>query len=182
MADPIDPAELLEAAELLHRSSSGEAGQPNAMHRRAVSTAYYAVFHSLTEVVATTVFPEADESFRQRIRRWIGHSDVKTVAQWVSQIEGAGLGRPPPHIAALLTPTGASILDATTGSIAKGFVDLNEARDQADYDHSAVFTHASVVGLIARAREVVDLIEGATGPGAEAFFGLIAMQARVQSR
>lgn len=180
---PIDPAELLDVAELPLHESSGEADPPNSAHRRAVSTEYCAVFHAITATVAATVFPTAGESFRQSIRRWIAHGDVRTVARWVSRVEGADAGRPPAHITALLAPPGqAPIIDATAGLIAAGFITLNEARDQADYDHAAVFTHGSTVDLVVRARDLVDKVTRASGPGADAFFGLIAMQARVQSR
>lgn len=84
-------------------------------HRRAVATAYYAVFHAMTTRVAAQAFPTADPQFLRRIRRWIAHGDIKAVARWISQLQGTSAGQPPPHIRALLAPSGGAIqIDADT--------------------------------------------------------------------
>jgi hypothetical protein len=48
----------------------------------AVSTAYYAVFHAITERVPQPAFPDADAALRQRVRRWMAHADISTVCRW----------------------------------------------------------------------------------------------------
>lgn len=80
-AYPIEPDKLLDAAERLAPDQPGRGRAPYTAHRRAVSTAYYAVFHAISERVAETVFPAADAAFKRRIRRWIGHGDIRTVAR-----------------------------------------------------------------------------------------------------
>ena len=148
-----------------------------------MSTAYYAVFHALTDRVAATVFSESDRGFRQKVQRWIGHGNIRTVALWVSQLEGDSTGSPPPHIAVLLAPTaGAAHIDRDTLTIADGFLELNEKREQADYDHEVIFTRSDTLGHIALAREVVTTIERTDSDAAERFFGLIAMQSKIQTR
>jgi len=46
-----------------------------------VSSAYFAVLHAIGGRVAETVFPSADDAFRRRVRRWIGHGDIRNVAR-----------------------------------------------------------------------------------------------------
>jgi hypothetical protein len=180
---PIEPEKLLDAAERLAPAKAGRGRPPYTAHRRAVSTAYYAVFHAVTARVAEVVFPSADDDFRNRVRRWIGHGDVRTVAGWVSQVQGTSKRSLPPHIAAL--GGGAAVppfIDADTGAIADGFLDLNDKREQADYDHEAIFTRADTRGHLALARATVHVVEGTRTDEAACFFGLIALQARIQNR
>lgn len=180
---PIEPDKLLDAAERLAPASAGRGRPPYTAHRRAVSTAYYAVFHAISQRVVEAAFPSADTPFRQSIRRWIGHNDIRTVARWLSQIQGTTSGNPPPHIKALLAPTNTPPhIDADTILIADGFLELNEKRELADYDHDAVFTRPDTRGHIALARQVVATVEQAQSDPVQRFFGLIAMQSKVQAR
>lgn len=180
---PIDPEKLLEAADRLAPAEPGRGRPAYTAHRRAVSTAYYAVFHALTDRVVKAVFNEADQSFQYRVQRWIGHGNIRTVALWVSQLQGASAGSPPPHIAALLSPSGSEAhVDDDTLAIADGFLELNEKREQADYDHDAIFTRPDTLGHIALARDVVTTIVRTQTDPAKRFFGLIAMQSKIQTR
>lgn len=180
---PIEPEKLLEVAGRLAPASPGRGRLAYTAHRRAVSTAYYAVFHALTDRVAKAVFTEADQSFQRKVQRWIGHGNVRTVALWVSQLQGASTGSPPPHIATLLVPaTGDAHVDNDTLAIADGFLTLNEKRERADYDHDAIFTRPDTLGHIALARDVVATIEQTQSDPAKRFFGLIAMQSKIQTR
>lgn len=147
-----------------------------------MSTTYYAVFHAIGDRVVRQVFPTADAIFRDRVRRWISHTDVKTVATWIGKLAGTQPGAPPTHIAALLAPTGAPSFNADTLLIADGFLELHEKREQADYDHQAVFTRADTLGLLELARQVVATIEVIESNESRLLFGLIAMQAKVQPR
>ena len=179
---PIEADKLLAAASLLVPASPGRGRPSYTAHRRGVSTAYYAVFHAIGERVVRQVFPTADAIFRDRVRRWISHTDIKTVATWVGKLAGTLPGGPPPHIAALLAPTGVPSFDADTISIADGFLELHEKREQADYDHQAVFTRADTLGLLELARQVVATVEAIDSDESRLLFGLIAMQAKVQPR
>lgn len=180
---PIESDKLLDVADTLAPAQAGRGRPPYAAHRRAVSTAYYAAFHAIGARVAAQSFPSADPVFLQRVRRWIGHSDIKTVARWVGQLQGTVAGQPPPHIRALLAPLGGpSRIDFATAVIADGFLELNDKREQADYDHEAVFPRADTRGLIALARLVVTLVDTSQTTEVSNFFGLIAMQAQVKAR
>ncbi len=180
---PIEPEKLLDAADRLAPARTGPGRPPYTAHRRAVSTAYYAVFHVITERVAATVFPSADDTFRRRIRRWLGHGDIRTVARWVSQLQGTSPGIPPPHIQQLLSPPGGGqLLDFPTIFLADGFLELNDKRELADYDHDAVFTRPDTRGHIALARAVVSIAQTVDNNSTRSFYGLIGLQARIQGR
>jgi hypothetical protein len=182
-AYPIEPDKLLDASERLAPARPGRGRPPYTAHRRAVSTAYYAVFHAITERVAERVFADADADFKRSIRRWIGHGDIRTVARWISQIHGTSTGSPPPHIKTLLDPAGGPThVDADSAAIAEGFLELNDKREQADYDHDAVFTRPDTQGHIALAQRIVELVERTDTDAVKRFYGLIAMQAKIQPR
>ncbi len=179
---PIEAEKLLAAADVLVPRNPGRGRPSYTAHRRGVSTAYYAVFHAIGARVVEQVFPNTDAEFRDRVRRWIGHADIKTVSSWVGQLQGTIGGNAPRHIAALLAPGGTPHVDADTAVIADGFLELHEKREQADYDHEAVFTRPDALGHIELARQVVGLVETVWTDEAGRFFGLIAMRARVQAR
>ncbi len=180
---PIEPDRLLDAANLLAPRAKGPGRPPYTAHRRAFSTAYYAVFHAVSGRVAETVFPSADEAFRRRVRRWIGHGDIRSISGYVSQLQGTTGGQAPTHIVALLTPPGGPVhIDVDTVTIADGFLELNDKREQADYDHDAVFPRPDTLAHIELARRVVKVVDEAQSDETTRFFGLIGMQARIQKR
>jgi len=156
---PIEADKLLAAAGVLVPASPGRGRPSYTAHRRGVSTAYYAVFHAISGRVVRQVFPTADPIFRDGARRWISHADVRIVATWIGKLVGTLPGGPPPHIAALLAPTGVPLVDADTSAIADGFLELHEKREQADHDHQAVFTRPDTLGLIELARQIVATVE-----------------------
>jgi hypothetical protein len=181
---PIDPVQLLAAAEVLAPENAREADSGFTERRRAVSTAYYAVFHAISGRVAVTVFPNADELFRQRICRWIAHTDIRAVARWVIALQATGGGEGAPrHVRELMAGIeGPLHIDPDTVAIAEGFLKLHEQRGEADYDHEAVFDHAGTQRNIARSRHVVELAQNSGSEEVQQFFGLIAMQAQVRGR
>lgn len=182
-AYPIEPDKLLDAAERLAPAQVGRGRPPYTAHRRAVSTAYYAVFHAITERVAELAFPEADAALRQRVRRWVAHADISAVCRWVSGLQGTGSYGVPAQIRTVLAPPGApSNIDVDTVAIADGFLELHGKRMEADYDHEAVFTRSDTRAMIGLARQVVSLVESADSRPVKGFFGLVAMQAQVRSR
>ncbi|HVO55906.1 MAG TPA: hypothetical protein VMT37_15965 [Solirubrobacterales bacterium] len=180
---PIEPGKLLETADRLVPAHPGRGRPAYTDHRRALSTAYYAVFHAITDRVTKAAFTEADTAFQRKVQRWIKHGDIRMVSVWVGQMEGTIKGGPPQHIEALLRPgEGVIHIDADTLSIAEGFLDLNEVREQADYDHDAVFTRPQTLSYLAQARSVVATVEGTQTDAAKRFFGLVAMRSNIQAR
>ena len=74
------PHDLLEQAQHL---AGRERGKPRqASLRRAVSTAYYALFHLLLVEAAQQAVPGAIRTLRPLAARAINHGDLKKVALW----------------------------------------------------------------------------------------------------
>lgn len=176
---PIESDKLLAAADVLAPPNVGRGRPAYTAHRRATSTAYYALFHAITERIIGDVFPAAPDDFKERVRRWVAHREIAAVCRWISALRGTGGYPVPKGIKSLLAPSGAAVrIDADTVAIADAFLELHEKRLEADYDHAAVFTRADTRGHIALARQAVALVQRATSPEVQTFFGLMAMQAK----
>lgn len=179
---PIDAEKLLELAEHLVPAKKGRGRPSYTHHRRAVSTAYYAVFHAITGRVAAVVFPTAPSHVQRRARRWINHADIAGICSWVQTISDGGT--PPKAAETLRDPsTGAwPFVDGDTTDIGEAFLELMDKRHDADYEHDVVFTRSDTLTHLQDARQAVTRITAATSSEAICFVTLIAMQARIQHR
>jgi hypothetical protein len=113
------PLDLLEQAKHLVKRESRKPRQ--ASLRRAISTAYYALFHLLVDE-ATRMLP-GDPKLRRLVGRALVHDEMKQAS---SSFASTML---PKHVAAV---SGASI-PKDLRFVAKVFVELQEARHEADY-------------------------------------------------
>lgn len=106
--------------------------------RRAVSAAYYALFHLLvnegTARIANTNLP----ALRRQVARTFAHADMKTICKQFSD------GKLPPYLVELLQLP----IQDDLRFAAKAFVDLQEARHRADYDMSHDLARASAGALV----------------------------------
>jgi hypothetical protein len=103
----------------------------------------------------------------------VGSASSKAPSEDTRQLTSSRFSRPaggPVHI------------DADTVTIADGFPELNDKREQADYDQDAVFSRPDTLGHIALARQTVAVVGAANSDEVLQFFGLIAMQAKIQQR
>jgi uncharacterized protein (UPF0332 family) len=110
-----------------------EAKQVNLRH--AVSAAYYGLFHLLTTEAAMNWKNEAQ---RNRFARMFDHGRMKTCCSRVSS-------RP--------LPDDPSEIQVATylKLVADAFVELQQARHTADYDHSKVWSYTEAWEMIAKA-------------------------------
>jgi len=143
---PITSEGLLSVADTLARLDD----PTTTARRRAVSSAYYALFHGLVAEAVRRTFgddPARDED-RYTVSRWYNHGEMRTVAQWVIRLSRAEtvpngvavlLGGPPPDLVEL----------------ARAFIQLQEARHEADYDHTATVAEADARAAINTAREAL---------------------------
>jgi len=122
--------------------------------RRAVSSAYYAVFHYLVHESCCLVYgtQHAQTPYRNALGRAFVHGAMKQACASFGggALKAAaikGLPRDPRGEYAIATP----IRD-----IARTFTDLQEKRHLADYDRSERFKRSDVRILIERAEAVVD--------------------------
>ncbi|MGA2252447.1 hypothetical protein [Terracidiphilus sp.] len=116
--------------------------------RRAISTAYYAVFHLLAEEVSGQVSPASPSGLRERTQRALEHTQMLKVAKAFS-LEGASRIKDLPGDVPLPQPVSREL-----ASIANGFRELQEARYSADYDVLKQFDPADAFALVQKAEQV----------------------------
>jgi hypothetical protein len=168
MRRPIKPDWLIrQANELGGRYSP--AGQPrNADLRRAVSAAYYALFHYIALSVAEQAVPTGSEDDRYRFARHVEHASIRVVCDWV------GTGKtPPPSVqdAVALMRGSADLQD-----VAFAFLDLYANRHDADYDHFADFTRTMTLTLIDQAEDAIWKLDNTKGtPERESFLAHVLL-------
>jgi hypothetical protein len=107
--------------------------------RRAVSAAYYALFHLLTTEAAQNWKRQGQ---RHRFARMFDHGRMKTCSSKVSS-------RPlPTDLAEVPVATDLKL-------VADSFVTLQQARHTADYDNSRVWSRTQVYETIAQAQDAM---------------------------
>jgi uncharacterized protein (UPF0332 family) len=110
--------------------------------RRSVSTAYYALFHLLVgEAVQGW---SGSQSARLGLERAFQHTNMKEVSRTVKQGSWRGWSTPPPPLPAELR------------AVATAFIDLQDARHQADYDNTKTWTVTRVSVKIADAESAFE--------------------------
>lgn len=135
----ISPDDLLDVARQLARGST------EASWRRAVSTAYYALFHLLVDAAATRMFPERDrEALRGYLGRAFAHGSMRKVA--VQFKSGSVEKRLGPSL-------GGQPIREELREVATAFVDLQTLRHEADYDKSRNFDRAAAADKIEDAEQ-----------------------------
>jgi hypothetical protein len=132
--------DLLEHAKQLAQLDPRRRKQANL--RRAVSSAYYGVFHLLAS--ETSALFAAEATLASRITRTLNHGDMKKAS---SMIENDRLPR------ALQPASGAYATPADLKIVANAFVDLQQARHEADYDLARTFRRREVLDLIRSVRQ-----------------------------
>lgn len=174
VAVPINPGQLIEQARDLAHHQSG-AGRPRALWlRRAVSAAYYGVFHAVAASLTAQMLPSGTQQERLRLGRSLEHMALKDVCQWVTGKPGAGKTHVQPIVAALQA-------DADIRQLADIVFRLQEARHLADYDHLSAFGKASVLTLINEAEFDINQLTVLVGtPSLEQFLALVALHSKLR--
>jgi len=133
--------DLLDQAE--HLAAREPKKPKQASLRRAVSATYYALFHFLVDeaVVGFTRGPGAGD-LRNLLRRAFDHGEMRNTSAAFSG------GTLPPSLAAVLRGP----IPVDLRRVARTFVQLQEARHEADYDLSRSFVREEVKRLIAETR------------------------------
>src|SRR5882757_918917 len=90
-AVPIDPWKLIAAAEDFAKHKGGK-GRPRPIWlRRAVSSAYYALYHGLSRAAAEHVLPNGSPDDKLRISRLFRHGTMRGVCAQVAGRRGGKL-------------------------------------------------------------------------------------------
>ena len=157
--------DLLEQA--IHLASRERRRPRQASLRRAVSSAYYALFHLLAAEGARRLSPNRPASLRFQVGRAFSHSEMKRVCQQFSARNPA-----PPTQTLVTFPIATELV-----ALASAFVELQEARQAEDYDLSVVFDRADVlqkIRLTQRAFAGWEAIRGT--PNAAVFIAALLLQ------
>lgn len=118
--------DLLEQA--YHLANRETASPKQASLRRAVSTAYYALFHLLID---DAVGKWAVERQRSALARTFDHSKMKGVSEDVVKSTKSGSNLPP-----------------DLNAVAHNFIQLQQHRHTADYDNSKNWSHKEVFTVL----------------------------------
>jgi uncharacterized protein (UPF0332 family) len=127
------PADLLKQANELARHEPGKPRQASV--RRAVSAAYYALFHQLCEEVTRVVKPR---SLAALVRRIPQHGEMKALCtNYLNQRPGYSAKAPSADLIVVL----------------KAFTELQDAQHKADYDLSVPWRRTEALDAVAKADE-----------------------------
>lgn len=138
--------ELLEHARFLANLDPRTTTQANT--RRAISAAYYAVFHLLSAEVGAQVSPAVPVGLRERTQRALNHTQMLKVAKAFSQA-GATKAKDLPDD--IILPDSIS---HELASIANLFQELQDERHTADYDVLKQFNPADAITHVQKAEKV----------------------------
>lgn len=139
--------DLLEQAEHLARMEPTRPKQ--ASLRRAVSAAYYALFHQLVRDTASfLVHGSASHkvAIRQQLERAFEHSTMAKAAAAFVRGDSPWLGANP-------------TVSTNTRDVAQAFFDTQRDRHDADYSRRRFF-RSEVLGTISRCRDALDRWKG----------------------
>lgn len=137
--------DLLRQARMLSRHEPRKPRQ--ASLRRAVSAAYYSLFHLLThEATARLVTGPGRDDLRITLRRAFEHGLMKEVCKEIVK----------PNSGRLSKSLGGSTIPAQLRDVAQSFVDLQQARHDADYDMGRKFTRDEAIELVVTAERAAE--------------------------
>ena len=138
-------SDLLTQARHLARRESKRPRQ--ASLRRSVSASYYAVFHMLIdEATRRMISGSGRADLRHCLARAYAHGNMKKVAR---QFAGGGVS---PKLRPGLN---GQPLQRELVAVAAAFVDLQQARQEADYNIARRFTRREVLNLADRAEQAM---------------------------
>jgi hypothetical protein len=140
--------ELLDNARFLAKLDERTTSQANI--RRAISAAYYAVFHLLVAAVAEQVSPDTPAGLREGTHRILMHTQMLNVATAFSRT-GASKVKYTPKDFVLPEP-----ISKELALISKGFEELQAARHLADYDVMRQHYPADALSLVKKAESIFE--------------------------
>ena len=151
---PLRPSELLDTARTLTSTSSS--APTDADLRRAVSTAYYAVFHAVLTAGADRLFGAGLRGTPGYtiVYRSFDHGRLKRVC------EGIARSVPSPT---LQRQIGRASVHVDLRDFARSFVELQDLRHRADYDPGIALVQNDAVAAIDRAERAMASLASAPG-------------------
>jgi len=170
-AVPIDPDKLIEAAREFANHHVAQ-GRPKPIWlRRAASSAYYALFHSVVLTSCERLVGSASVEDQLRLTRSFSHQAVSGVCDAI--VSGRGL---PEHA----LPLAVSLTGTPIEGVASAFQSLRVQRHQADYDHLATFSKEGVLAAIADAERGIQQLRTAQIRDQEIFASLLSLKSTIR--
>jgi hypothetical protein len=164
---PPDPEHLFEQAVRLTEPWPSEAEPRQTDLRRAISAAYYGLFH-FAVAASTEMFMDSRFADEYAVAyRGVGHEWLRSLCD---QLQKKRLAKVPPHVPGAFF--GYIVKFATT------VAELQDLRHRADYDPSFSIKADEVKIRIAEARHAVDLFRGAEEKQRAAFLALLLFNIR----
>jgi uncharacterized protein (UPF0332 family) len=166
----LNPEHLLDQAGKL--ITPPPAGPPRQVDlRRAVSVAYYAVFHATLSAAADLYVGATKRTTNQYalVYRSVDHRELRDIAS--KMIAPALSSKLLPY-----SPSGG--FDADIKAFAQAVVDLQEQRHDADYNPSVRLRTTDAVLAIDLAREALRRLRTAQATSRDAFLGLLLFRIR----
>jgi hypothetical protein len=156
---------LIEQAQHL---ATRERGKPKQVSlRRAVSAAYYALFHLLVHEGVVRLIPNSPERLRGQARRAFSHKDMKSACQEIAKPSR------------LLLPLVVLPLEADLKTVADIFIQLQEQRHFADYDLSQSFNRIRVLRIVQKANSAISAWSSVrNAPNANVFLAALLLNNR----
>ena len=132
------PRDLIQTARRL--AQPGAAQPTQADLRRAVSTAYYALFHCLAATAADLLTGSSRSPEWRQVYRAIEHGKARSACQQRGVMRTFPMG---------------------VRAFAEVLVELQKARHQADYAHEGQYSKLRVLAMIDAAEDTIDQFEQA---------------------
>lgn len=160
--------DLLEQARHLAKRETKRPRQ--ASLRRSVSVAYYALFHLLTAEAVARLAPRQPVGLRQQMRRAFAHGEMMRVCKSFAQGTLQNLAVSTRHLVS-------GGIDPEIQGIAALFVQLQETRHLADYDHSASFIRAEALQIVVDVEQAFSAWQSVKDrPNATVFLAALMLQ------
>jgi hypothetical protein len=121
--------------------------------RRAVSSAYYALFHRINGDAVKLLAPDVPARTNHRIQRWFDHGEMKKICGRFLSIE---LEQP---LRGLLGVAASPEIQ----EVARRFIELQDARHSADYDLGYVLSSDDAFRLLDNATNAISAWERIQG-------------------
>jgi hypothetical protein len=174
-ATGLRPDRLLDHARQLARRGTDTASPRTVHARRAVSAAYYALFHRVTINLARRTSTGLPESVGWALCRTFSLAMLKEATDLMT--------RRPDELRRSTRPTlTTELVDRALGDhsmaiFARGFGPLQQARHDADYDHTTVIDRTAAERWVQSAEALVGIVEGVyEEPAWQAFTTLVLLK------
>ena len=172
----IRPEDMLSHARgLVLRGVSVQAAPSETDARRAVSAAYYALFHPLAAEGAKNSVPPGLSGLRERVSRAFDHGQMRRVCDLFAR----GSWGSAPVVRPLVTLP----LSPDLVQVAEAFVALQDARHASDYDLSSTLAQRDAVRFVVLASDALEAWARVRGtPNAAVFLTALLLHERWNRR